>query len=329
MALDPRLQDLTRWIARVLGDPGARLEPASDDASFRRYFRVWLGEESRIAMDAPPEAEDSRPFVRVAGLLRDAGVHAPEILHADLERGFLLLTDLGSETYLDVLDEDNADALFSDALDALLRWQQASKTDVLPPYDRGLLQQELDLYPDWYVARHLRVEMSESERRVWEQACDTLIESALEQPRVYVHRDYMPRNLMVSTPNPGIIDFQDAVFGPVSYDVVSLFRDAFISWDESRVSGWLEQYWTRGRAAGVCVHDEFEDFRRAADRMGFQRHLKVMGIFVRLHYRDGKSGYLEDTPRFLDYLLNVGRGYPDMHELWELLQSLEHRSASR
>ena len=319
-----RLGELQAWVAGALRIPAVMLEAASADASFRRYFRTYAGGRSYIVMDAPPPREDCRPFVRIAGLLQDAGVHAPEILAQDLQRGFLLLSDLGRRTYLDVLNQDNADTLFADAIAALIRWQQASRADALPPYDRALLQRELRLFPDWYVARHLHISLTQAERETLESSFTLLENSALDQPRVYVHRDYMPRNLMLSTPNPGVLDFQDAVYGPITYDVASLFRDAFISWEERQISAWHRQYWQQAGQAGLPV-PEFSAFERACDWMGMQRHLKVLGIFARIHYRDGKPDYLKDTPRFLRYVRETGRLYGEFMPLLKLLDALESR----
>jgi hypothetical protein len=276
-------------------------------------------------MDAPPPQEDCRPFVRVAGLLREAGVHAPAILAQDMERGFLLLDDLGTRTYLDVLREDNADALFADAIATLIRWQEASRPAVLPTYDQALLHRELSLFPDWYVARHLQLELTANERQVLDEAFRLLEDSALAQPQAYVHRDYMPRNLMLSDPNPGVLDFQDAVYGPISYDVLSLVKDAFISWDEKRIEGWRRSYWEGARRAGLPVPEPGE-FKRAFDWMGLQRHLKVIGIFARINYRDGKPHYLKDIPRFLKYVRDTGRLYKEFTPLLKLLDSLESRA---
>lgn len=331
MSSDTRLEALSDWVCEKLGTPALQLGPVSNDASFRRYFRVRTVGGSLIAMDAPPEQENSGPFVHVAGLLREAGLNAPEIIHQDLQRGFLLLTDLGTQSYLDVINEDNADALFDDAIDALIRWQLATRAGELPPYERSLLQAELDLFPDWYVARHLDLEMTSGEREVWCSVCETLIRSAREQPQVYVHRDYMPRNLMIVVPTlsesgPGVIDFQDAVLGPISYDVVSLFRDAFISWDEARIDEWAARYWSKARASGLPVHELRSDFMRAFNLMGIQRHLKVLGIFARLNYRDGKPHYLADTPRFLDYVTDIARRHPTLEPLLELLNTLLTRN---
>lgn len=313
---------LQQWVAEKLGMSSVRLLPASADASFRRYFRVATDTTSVIVMDAPPPQEDCRPFIAVAKLLHDAGVHAPEVIAQDLASGFLLLTDLGRHTYLDVLDEQNADELFGDAIDALCKWQLASRVDVLPLYDRALLRRELNLFPEWYVSRHLGVTLSQHEQATLDSVFRLLEDSALAQPQVFVHRDYMPRNLMLSTPNPGVLDFQDAVHGPITYDVVSLFRDAFLSWDETRVTAWCAQYHEQAKRAGLPVQDEPE-FTRALDWMGLQRHLKVLGIFARINYRDGKPQYLEDTPRFLAYVRSIGARYAAFTPLLELLDTLE------
>jgi aminoglycoside/choline kinase family phosphotransferase len=277
-------------------------------------------------MDAPPPQEDCRPFVAVARLMAEAGVHVPKVLAQDFERGFLLLTDLGSTTYLAALNNDNANALFRDAVDALLRWQLASRPGVLLPYDEALLRRELDLFPTWYVQRHLGIELDPGEREVLESMFRLLVDSALKQPQVFVHRDYMPRNLMLSDPNPGVLDFQDAVLGPISYDLVSLFRDAFMSWEEERVLDWTIRYWEKARSAGLPVHGDFAEFYRAFEWMGLQRHLKVLGIFARIRYRDGKSGYLEDTPRFQGYVRACCARYDALAPLLELFDRLENRA---
>ncbi len=263
-------------------------------------------------MDAPPEREDCRPFIQVAQLMRDAGLHVPEILNADTGQGFLLLTDLGDTTYLRALTEDNAGDLFGDAIAALVVWQRASRPGVLPSYDRVLLQREMALFPEWYVGRHLGATLSEKQRANLAQINELLVGSALAQPAVFVHRDYMPRNLMLSTPNPGILDFQDAVYGPITYDVVSLFRDAFVSWPEERVIDWTVRYWEQARRAHLPVDADFGAFYRAFEWMGLQRHLKVLGIFARIHHRDGKPGYLDDAPRFIRYVREVSARYRDL-----------------
>jgi aminoglycoside/choline kinase family phosphotransferase len=277
-------------------------------------------------MDAPPEREDCNPFVKVAALMHAAGVHVPEVIAQDLDRGFLLLTDLGTTTYLKALTQQNADALFSDAIDALVKWQLASREDVLPPYDESLLKRELELFPDWYMARHVGVQPDAEQRKFLDELFASLIRTSLAQPKVYVHRDYMPRNLMLSTPNPGVLDFQDAVLGPITYDVVSLFRDAFISWPEEQVLDWTVRYWERAKHASLPVGADFGSFYREFEWMGLQRHLKVLGIFARIHYRDGKPGYLDDTPRFIAYARNVAQRYAELAGLLKLFDVLEQRA---
>jgi len=316
---DPRRKALAAWVGERFGVAPPSLEPASSDASFRRYFRARLAGRTLVCMDAPPAQEDCRAFVHVAALLRGSGVNAPEVLAQDLERGFLALSDLGTTTYLEALDADNADALFADAWQALIRWQRTSRAGVLAPYDRALLRRELALFPDWYLGAHLGVRLDTARRDALDAVFRRLEDEALGQPRVFVHRDFMPRNLMLSAPNPGVLDFQDAVYGPVAYDVTCLFKDAFISWDEERVSGWWHQYWTEARRAGVPVHGRFDDFRRACDLIGLQRHLKVAGIFARIRYRDGKPRYLEDAPRFLRYIRATAARYTEFAPLLRLL----------
>jgi aminoglycoside/choline kinase family phosphotransferase len=302
--------------------PPATLTAASSDASFRRYFR-WEGEgRSFVVMDAPPPQENCKPFVDIAFLLAKSGINVPKIYAEDLERGFLLLNDLGNQTYLDVIDGENADALFSDALQALLAFQQLPMVAPLPSYDVALLRRELELFPEWYVKRELGVEFDATQQQQWQQVSDLLIDSALAQPKVLVHRDYMPRNLMLSEPNPGVLDFQDAVYGPVTYDVTCLFKDAFLSWPEERVRGWLESYWQQASALNIPVQPDFEDFLRASDLMGVQRHLKVIGIFARICHRDGKPRYLADVPRFFSYIEAVIARRPELAELQALFTSL-------
>lgn len=326
--MDPRYDQLDAWCARKLGTPHVELAPASADASFRRYFRVRAGHDTYVAMDAPPEHGSQAQFLRVGALLRSAGLHAPVVHAADTERGFLLMEDLGEKTYLDVIDADNADRLFGDAIDALVRWQAATRDNELPRYDRDLLRGELSLFPDWYLQRHMGITLDSRQQQALASVFGTLEDSALAQPRVYVHRDFMPRNLMVSAPNPGIVDFQDAVTGPPTYDLVSVFRDAFISWPEERIAGWVDDYRRRALAAGVPVERDLGRFWRDFDLMGVQRHLKVIGIFARLHYRDGKTGYLADTPRFFDYLRRVAPRYDDLLPLLALLDELQADQAA-
>ncbi|MGH8662533.1 MAG: aminoglycoside phosphotransferase family protein [Burkholderiales bacterium] len=323
---DTRLEQLRGWLGARLGAGAFELNPASADASFRRYFRVTLGDaRSLIAMDAPPEREDCGPYVRVATLLRAAGINAPEVIAQDLARGFLLVTDLGDTTYLAALNEANADRLFGDAIEALLKWQLTSREGVLPPYDEALLRRECDLFPEWYVARHRGLPLSGAQKRSLSDAITLVVARSLAQPAVFVHRDYMPRNLMVSDPNPGVIDFQDAVHGPITYDLVSLTRDAFVSWDEERVIDWAARYWEGAKRRGLPVEPDFSAFYRDFEWMGLQRHLKVLGIFARIHYRDGKGGYLEDTPRFLGYARAVAGRYRELASLARLLDELGTR----
>jgi hypothetical protein len=259
----------------------------------------------------------------VAALLHEAGLHAPRVLAQDTAQGFLLLSDLGSTTYLAALSDNNADDLFAAATDALLRWQQASRADALPPYDEALLRRELDLFPDWYLGRHLNFDLTPAQRQTLQSLWRLILDACLAQPRVFVHRDYMPRNLMVAAPNPGILDFQDAVFGPITYDVVSLFRDAFVSWPEERVLDWTIRYWERARRAALPVAEDFGEFYRDFEWMGLQRHLKVLGIFARINYRDGKPQYLSDTPRFIAYARVVARRYRPLAPLARLLDEIE------
>ena len=333
---DPRLSVLAEWLANVLHSVAFTLAPASEDASFRRYFRVTLAEphamapgvSTLIAMDAPPPREDCRPFVHVAALMAEAGINAPRVLAQDIGRGFLLLTDLGPTTYLRALDESNADDLFMDAIDTLLQWQLASRPDMLPPYDAALLRRELELFPEWYIRRHLGQALTQDERAALAHLFDRVIASNLAQPTVFVHRDYMPRNLMLSAPNPGVLDFQDAVYGPITYDLASLFRDAFVSWPDERVLDWTIRYWEKAKRAGLPVTTDFALFHRDYEWMGLQRHLKVLGIFARIRHRDGKKGYVEDTPRFLDYVRPVAERYRELAPLARLLDRLAQHTPS-
>ncbi|MDD0973412.1 aminoglycoside phosphotransferase family protein [Pseudomonas fontis] len=336
---DVRLQHLNVWLDEQLAKlfhthgwgpvPAGSLTAASSDASFRRYFR-WQGEgRSFIVMDAPPPQENCRPFVDIAHLLASAGVNVPVIHGQDLERGFLLLSDLGHQTYLDVINGESADGLFDVAIEALLAFQQLPMQAPLPSYDVALLRRELELFPEWYVGRELGVVFNDAQLAAWQRISAVLIDSALAQPKVLVHRDYMPRNLMVSEPNPGVLDFQDAVYGPVTYDITCLFKDAFLSWPQARVEGWLKAYWQRAQACGVPVQADFEDFHRASDLMGVQRHLKVIGIFARICHRDGKPRYLADVPRFFAYIDEVIARRPELAELDELIESLLAAAGTR
>ena len=326
----PRDQLVTDWVASRFPDQSVRITPASADASFRRYFRLtWPDGGSRILMDAPPEKEDCKPFIHVAGLLAKAGLAAPRVLDQDLENGFLLLTDLGRIGYLDALNADLglADTLMRPVLDVLIAWQLSTRASTLPPYDATLLRRELDLFPEWFVGRHLGYQLSAEEKSMLDRTFKFLINSALAQPKVFVHRDFMPRNLMVVESaerlTPGIIDFQDAVYGPITYDVVSLFRDAFISWEEEQEIDWVVRYWEKARAAGLPLRPDFGEFWRDYELMGLQRHLKVLGIFCRLKYRDGKEKYSEDLPRFICYARKTAGRYVALKPLLILFDALE------
>lgn len=323
-----RLQELRAWTAQVLQLASVDLRALPADASSRRYFRVQDGTRSFVVMDAPPSREDCRPYVQVAGLLKAAGIHAPEVLAQDLARGFLLLSDLGRQSYLQALKNGNADELFADAIDALIRWQRASRPGVLAVYDRALLRRELNLFPEWYLARHLGVTLGANQQAGLQRVFRLLEDSALAQPQVYVHRDYMPRNLMVTTPNPGVLDFQDARFGPITYDIATLFKDAFISWDTGQIQRWRRRYWQQARQAGLPL-PEFDEFERACEWMGMQRHFKVLGIFARLNYRDGKPDYLKDTPRFLNYVRAAAGQYREFQPLLRVLDTVDRRIQSR
>ena len=332
------------WLAAI--GPRHGLQPAtlcaaSADASFRRYLRIQgriQGQRgSLIVMDAPPPQEDVRPFVHVAGLIHAAGLNVPQVLEADTEHGFLLMTDLGRQLYLDALQSAApaaADQLMRDALDALVRFQSAVSADTLPPFDEALLSRELALFPEWCVQREFGISWTAAEQERWHRLCRLLIDSALAQPQLAVHADWMPRNLMVATPpaqNPGILDFQDAVRGPISYDLASLLRDAFISWPEEQEIDWAVRFWQQARAAGLPVQDAYSDFGefwRALEWMGLQRHLKVMGIFCRLKHRDGKPSYAQDLPRFLAYATRVAVRYRPLTPLLRLLEPLSGKAVT-
>jgi aminoglycoside/choline kinase family phosphotransferase len=327
---DLRLQMMNRWIASIAArfelDPGS-VAPASNDASFRRYFRLRSARETFIVMDAPPPQEDCRPFVHAARVLGGAGVSVPTVLAADVDQGFLLLDDFGSTTYLSRLDAQSAPALYRDATKALVAIQKASAPGVFPDYSREVLKRELMLFPDWYLARHKGIDLSQAQMQVMHKAFDAILDSNLSQPNVFVHRDYHSRNLMVlaGDRNPGILDFQDAVFGPITYDLVSLLRDAYIRWEEERVLDWAIRYWEMARAQALPVNRDFSAFYRDFEWMGLQRHLKVLGIFARLFHRDGKDNYLKDMPLVLDHVLQVLRRYVDLAPLARLVLDIEQQ----
>ena len=333
----PRTVLLCDWVkgqlAGQIPDHDGKIEAASPDASFRRYFRVTLSDGStRIVMDAPPEQEDCRPFLKVAALLRAAGVQVPEVYATDLTQGFLLLSDLGRTTYLDVLDAGTARKLYTDANSALVALQLASRPGVLPDYDRALLSRELDLFPDWYVARHLGVTLDATQQATLRSVFDKILDNNLAQAQVFVHRDYHSRNLMVAGDgssafpgNPGILDFQDAVYGPITYDAVSLYRDAYIHWEEDQELDFVIRYWEKAREAKLPVQADFYDFYRDYEWMGAQRQLKVLGIFARLYHRDGKDGYLKNMPTVLAYLRQTCERYLELRPLARLFDQLENR----
>ena len=328
---DPRLDLLTSWASTAIGSREFAIAPASFDASFRRYFRItpvtpWRGHATLIAMDAPPPQEDCRPFVRVAHLLTAAGVHAPAVLADDIPRGFLLLSDLGTRTYLAALDGTSAPTLYIDAIDALIRWQRATREGELPPYDETLLARELNLFPDWYVVRHLGVALAPAQSAALAGAFRLVLDNNLAQPCVFVHRDYHSRNLMVTEPNPGVLDFQDAVVGPITYDLVSLLRDAYIAWGEEQQIDWAVRYWERARDAKLPVGDDFGRFFLDFEWMGVQRQLKVLGIFARLAHRDGKRAFIDDMPRVMTYLRRACERYRALAPLLELIDALEGRA---
>jgi aminoglycoside/choline kinase family phosphotransferase len=318
-----------QWLAGVAERHGlapATLHLASADASSRRYFRVaGAGAASFIVMDSPSADGSVAAFVRIGELIRNAGLNAPRVLEQDMQQGFLLLDDLGDIQYLAALrdaDVAGADVLMRDAIDALVRWQLHGDCATLPPYDDALLRRELQLFPDWCVAREFGVVWTPKEQQAWHTVSQRLITSALAQPQVAVHRDWMARNLMVCASNPGVLDFQDAVRGPITYDVASLLRDAFISWDEERELDWAVRYWERARKAGLPVDADFGEFWRQAEWMGLQRHLKILGIFCRLKHRDGKPHYAEDLPRFFSYATKVANRYGPLRSLLNLLEPL-------
>lgn len=324
---DHRQQALIQWLQIVLPNNEFKLTTASADASFRRYFRVHLAERTLIAMDAPPPQENCEPFVRIAKLFGDAGMHVPQVLAQDLTNGFLLLSDLGDTTYLSQLNDVTAPALYHDASQALIKLQLASKSGVLPDYDDALLTREMQLFPDWYIAKHLGIHLDEKQQAVLSSTFALLNKNILSQGQVYVHRDYHARNLMVCDDNPGVLDFQDAVYGAITYDLVSLFKDAYIRWDEEKVIDWLVRYWQHARKHGLPVPEDFSEFYRDFEYIGAQRHIKILGIFARLYHRDGKDGYLKDMPLVMDYLRRACERYIELKPLLRLLDTLENRQA--
>jgi aminoglycoside/choline kinase family phosphotransferase len=330
---DPhRAAQFNHWLAQLAPDNGLHIDTlqlASADASFRRYFRIDSTHGSRIIMDAPPERENCQPFVKVAQLMHQAGLHAPEVLAWDEPLGFMLLSDLGTQTMMHIINRDDAPsnlALYLRAVDALVAWQLASQADVLPPYDEALLRRELELFPEWYLTRHKGLVVDTDMRFTLDNTFRQIIANNLAQPCVYVHRDFMPRNLMApQTPDGplGVLDFQDAVYGPITYDIASLMRDAFLSWDEDFCLDITIRYWEKARKAGLPVGEDFGEFYRGVEWMGLQRHLKVAGIFARLTLRDGKPQYLADTPRFITYIRSACARYRELKPLLRLVDKAE------
>lgn len=319
-----RKQLLENWITEQFPAESFTMQPASADASFRRYFRISFVDRTYIVMDAPPQHEDCMPFLHAAEILAATGVHVPKVLAKNLDQGFLLLSDLGNTTFLQALTDqvDVANQLYGDAIDALIRIQLSQRAKDLPDYDEALLQRELNLFPDWYIAKHVQVALPEKQQAILQAVFAQILQNNLAQPRVLVHRDYHSRNLMVAAPNPGIIDFQDAVHGPITYDLVSLFKDAYVRWEEERILDWTIRYWEKARQAGLPVPTDFAAFYRDFEWMGVQRHLKVLGIFARLNYRDGKAAYLNDMPVVMDYLRKTCERYRELYPLLNLLDEL-------
>jgi N-acetylmuramate 1-kinase len=328
------------WLAQLASNQelaAHSLRIASADASFRRYLRIdTTGGKPRIIMDAPPDKEDCKPFVKIAGLLQGAGLLAPQVLAWDEPQGFMLLTDLGAQTMMEGMDRENPEAnlpRYSQATDALIAWQLASKPDVLPAYDEALLRREISLFPDWYIAQHRKFVLSDTQKNTMQAAFDLIVRRCLAAPSVYVHRDFMPRNLMLSEPDRlGILDFQDATYGPISYDIASLMRDAFLTWDEEMVLDVTVRYWEKARKVGLMDFEgwaeDFGLFYRAVEWMGLQRHLKVAGIFARLTLRDGKAKYLEDAPRFIHYIRNTCNRYRELGPLLKVIDEMEGLQAA-
>ena len=332
---DSRLNTLRSWLKAL--EPSWQLDldtlaPASADASFRRYFRIESQKPNcgtLIVMDAPPQHEPLDAFIQVDLLLSSAGLNVPKILEQNIGEGFLLLNDLGTKTYLAELNSETADHLYKDATHALVQMQLASKPNVLPNYDEALLQRELDLFPVWYLKKHLHIQLNDLQQTQLHKAFELIIENNLAQAKVYVHRDYHSRNLMVTEKNnPGVIDFQDAVYGPITYDASSLWRDAYIAWPEDRVIDWVIKFWEEGRKAGLPMPNDFGQFYRDFEWMGLQRHLKVLGIFARLFHRDGKDGYLKDIPLVLEYAIATANRYIELKPLARILESTRQSKES-
>jgi aminoglycoside/choline kinase family phosphotransferase len=334
---DARLTLLKAWLTTLNLVAADSARPASSDASFRRYYRLDVlpgtanvPGATLIAMDAPPERENVPAFVKVAGLLKSAGVSVPEIVAQDLDNGFLLLSDLGTTTYLDALNHDNAAVLYAEALESLMKIQQASEPGVLPEFDRAFILREMNLFPEWFIGKHLGATLTDVQETQLNKVFEAITANILSQQQVFMHRDYHSRNLMHvndgSLPNPGILDFQDAVFGPITYDIASLLRDAYIQWDEELVLDWVIRYWQRAKQLGLPVNPDIDAFYRDFEFMALQRHLKILGLFARLNYRDGKSLYMGDLPTVLDYVRKTANRYTELKPLVRLLDALENKA---
>jgi len=327
---DPRLALLINWITTLseFSLQTDTLRPASNDASFRRYFRINAADgQTYVVMDAPPPQEDVLPFIQVAQLLEATGVTVPHIFASQTEQGFLLLSDMGSVMYSHLLNQDTAQKLYMDAIGALVQIQSHSLPEVLPEYDRAMQMKELQIFPEWYLGKHLGVTLTAAQQASLDKVFEQILANTTAQPQVYVHRDYHSRNLMVMKEgNPGIIDFQGAMYGPITYDIVSLLRDAYIEWDEEQVLDWAIRYWERARHAGLPVSTDIDSFYRDFEFMGLQRHLKILGIFCRLAYRDGKQNYLADLPLVLSYVRKTAQRYNTLIPLLRLLDELEDKA---
>ncbi|SFI20711.1 hypothetical protein SAMN04515618_113143 [Collimonas sp. OK307] len=327
---DLRQTQIVEWLTTLSAIPTlpATLRPASADASFRRYFRLdAVDGKTLIVMDAPPPQEDVKPFIEIAGLFAGIGLSVPEILAQDVERGFLLLSDLGSTTYLQQLNDDSAPKLYMDAIDALVLLQTKSQPGVLPEYDRAFLLRELQIFPEWYLGKHLKASLSDQQTSDLNKVFDAILANTLAQPQVFIHRDYHSRNLMVlPNGNPGVLDFQGALFGPITYDIVSLLRDVYIQWDEAQVLDWAIRYWERAKRAGLPVNPDIDIFYRDFEYMGLQRHLKILGLFARLYHRDGKEAYLKDISLVMEYTRKTALRYRELIPLVRLLDKLEDKA---
>ena len=320
-----RYSRMSDWVIRDLGLSEIKIDPLAADAGLRRYFRI--SPENRptyVLMDAPVEHNDIKQFKHVSELIQRSGINSPEIISENTTEGFLILSDLGDTTYLKALNTNTADGLFDEATDALVKWQSASTPTALPEYTEKILLSELNLFKEWYLAKHKGLTLQDNKLTAVNNVFQEIVARNRSENFVFVHRDFMPRNLMVTENNPGVLDFQDALYGPISYDVISLFKDAFISWEEERVLDWIIKYWEKAKKASLPVPHDFGVFYEQVEWMGLQRHLKVLGIFARLNYRDRKSSYISDTPRFVSYILSMARRYQQLKPLVSILEQVEN-----